>query len=162
MNSDIMFEPAPAWHDLEQLVAQKCVVTGQRCDTKSLAGGALHRYFPGFDYFFFDKPAAEDLASDTHPFSIGLPWWDYWLPITLKMRGYEIRCVARPATLHLAHEFGAATRSTAWRRFAVEFARAVLSESESSRGPPPQWEDLISLCRELAQAADSTVDVEAR
>ena len=158
INSDILFEPAAAWRDLEQLVAQKSVVTGQRCDTKSLAGGALHRYHPGFDYFFFDQAAAEDLASDTRPFSMGLPWWDYWLPVTLALRGYEIRCVARPTILHLAHEMPSATRSAAWRRLAVEFARAVLSEWESSRAPPPQWEDLLSLCRELAQASDSTVD----
>src|SRR5258705_2093855 len=158
INSDILFEPAAAWRDMEELVAQRCVVTGQRCDTKSLAGGALHRYFPGFDYFFFDKAAAVDLAREKRPFSIGLPWWDYWLPIILRMRGYDIRCVARPVTLHLAHEFGPTTRSAAWRRLAVEFALAVISELESSPTSLPQSEELRGPCRELAQASEASVD----
>src|SRR5882724_1767733 len=152
INSDILFEPATAWRDLEQLVAQKSVVTGQRCDTRSLADGTLHRYFPGFDYFFFDKSAAKDLANDTMPFSMGLPWWDYWLPVVLALRGYNIRCVAHPTVLHLVHEAPTATRSAAWRRLGVEFARAVLSESKSSRSLTPLWEDMLSLCRELTEA----------
>src|SRR5258706_1089810 len=53
VNSDIMFEPGAAWRDLESPGAPKTVVHGQRCDTRSLIDGALHRYLPGFDYFFF-------------------------------------------------------------------------------------------------------------
>lgn len=158
INSDIIFEPAAGWHDLESLVAQKSVVTGQRCDTRTLAGGVLHRYRPGFDYFFFDRDAAEQLAGDTHPFSMGLPWWDYWLPVTLALRGYQIRCVERPAILHLAHESQTEARSATWRRLACEFARAVLAEWEASKATPPYWEDFLSMCRKLASSSDSSLD----
>jgi tetratricopeptide (TPR) repeat protein len=158
INSDIVFEPAAAWRDLESLVAQKFVVTGQRCDTTLLAGGALLRYLPGFDYFFFDRAAAEDLASDKSPFSMGLPWWDYWLPVALALRGYEIRCVARPVILHLAHQSQTEGRSPTWRRLASEFARTVLAEWEASKVAPSHWEGLLSLCRELANSSDSSLD----
>ena len=158
INSDIIFEPTAGWQNLESLVAQKSVVTGQRCDTRSLAGDVLHRYLPGFDYFFFDQEAAKQLADDIHPFSMGLPWWDYWLPIILALRGYEIRCVARPVILHLAHESPTEARSATWRRLAVEFARTVVAEQESSSITPANWEDLLTLCRELANASDSILD----
>jgi len=158
INSDIVFEPAAGWRDLESLVAQKFVVTGQRCDTRTLAGGVLHRYIPGFDYFFFDREAAEQLVGDTHPFSMGLPWWDYWLPVTLALRGYEIRCVARPVILHLAHKSQTEARSPTWRRLAFEFARTVLAEWEASQKTLPYWEDLLSSCRELANSSDSSLD----
>jgi hypothetical protein len=158
INSDILFEPAAAWRDIEEFVAERCVVTGQRCDTKSLAGGALHRYFPGFDYFFFDRAAANALASDPNPFSMGLPWWDYWLPVALVLRGYEIRCVARPAILHLAHESQTETRSSTWRRLAIAFSHSVLSEWETSKASPAQWNELLSLCRELANVSTSMLD----
>jgi tetratricopeptide (TPR) repeat protein len=158
INSDVLFEPAAAWRDLGQLVAQKCVVTGQRCDTRSLIDGALHHYRPGFDCFFFGKAAAEELASDTNPFSMGLPWWDYWFPVTLALRGYEIRCVARPTILHLAHESKTDARSSTWRRLAIQYSRSALSEWESSRAPPTQWDELLSLFRMMAQASDSSVE----
>ncbi len=155
INSDIIFEPAAGWQEMESLIAQKSVVTGQRCDTLSLVGGALHTYIPGFDYFFFDRQAAEQLAGDMHPFSMGLPWWDYWLPIILALRGYKIHCLARPAILHLAHESHTEARSATWRRLAVEFARTVIAEQESSKVTPANWEELLSLCRELANSSDS-------
>jgi tetratricopeptide (TPR) repeat protein len=158
INSDVLFEPTPAWQGMDQLVAQKSVVTGQRCDTKWLAGGVLHRYLPGFDYFFFEKAAAEELASDTNPFSMGLPWWDYWFPVTLALRGYDIRCVARPNILHLAHESGTEARSATWRRLAVEYSRSVLSEWESSKAPLTQCDELLALCRGLANASGTTRD----
>ena len=89
---------------------------------------------------------------------MGLPWWDYWFPIILGLKGYEIRCLARPTVLHLAHEMPSTERSAAWRRLGIEFARAVASERQSSKAPSPHWDGLISLCRELAPASDSTVD----
>jgi tetratricopeptide (TPR) repeat protein len=158
INSDIIFEPAAGWQNLESLVAQRSVVTGQRCDTRSLVNGVLHRYRPGFDYFFFDREAAEQLAEDMHPFSMGLPWWDYWLPVILALRGYEIHCVARPAIVHLAHESQTEARSTTWRRLAVEFARTVIAEQEASKVTPANWDELLSLCRDLAKTSDSSFD----
>ena len=86
------------------LIAHTTVVAGQRLDVRSLAGGALHPYYPGFDYFFFDRAAAQALSTSTQPFSIGLPWWDDWCPLSLALRGYRLQCVGRPAVLHLAHE----------------------------------------------------------
>lgn len=155
INSDLLFEPASGWSNLESLVARKAVVTGQRYDVRTLAGGALHRYVPGFDYFFFDHAAAADLAEDGHPFSMGLPWWDYWLPLTLALKGYDIRCVGHPAVLHLAHESRTEARSPAWRRLALACARSIVRTSETSgHNPPSQWSGLLALCRELAQESD--------
>jgi hypothetical protein len=56
INSDLLFEPVLAWQQLRGLVPKKTLVTGQRYDVRSLAGGALHVYVPGFDYFFSTGP----------------------------------------------------------------------------------------------------------
>jgi len=158
VNSDIVFEPAPSWHRLESLIAGKSVVTGQRYDTRNLTGGALHRYLPGFDYFFFGHAASAELAKDARPFSMGLPWWDYWFPLVLGLRGYDIHCLTRPAVLHLAHESQTEARSGPWRRLAIECARAVVDEPKAGDPElPPHWQDLLVLCRELAEASDDAL-----
>jgi predicted Zn-dependent protease len=156
INSDVIFEPVPAaWEQLEMLVARKTIASAQRLDARSLAGGALHRYTPGFDGFFFDRAAAENLAQDSRPFTMGLPWWDYWLPVMLALRGYAIECIARPAMLHLFHQSRTDARSRPWRALALEYARSVTAECEAAdRPPPPQWQELVALCRQLAEAPD--------
>jgi hypothetical protein len=160
INSDIIFEPVPAaWDQLETLVARKTVAAAQRLDVRALAGGALHRYTPGFDCFFFDRAAAAGLASDTRPFTMGMPWWDYWLPVTLALRGYALECFARPAVLHLFHDSRTDARSRPWRVLAIEYARSVLTACDASgRAPPPHWQEMVALCRELAGAADGALE----
>ena len=160
INSDIIFEPVPAaWEQLETVVARKTVAAAQRLDVRALAGGALHRYTPGFDCFFFDGAAAADLSTDTRPFAIGLPWWDYWLPVTLALRGYAIECFARPAVLHLFHDSQTEARSRPWRVLAREYARSVIRESDASgRLAPPHWQELLALCHVLAGSADGVLE----
>jgi hypothetical protein len=156
INSDVIFEPVPAaWEQLATLVARKTIAAAQRLDARSLAGGALHRYTPGFDGLFFDRAAAASLASDIRPFTMGLPWWDYWLPVMLALRGYAIECIGRPAMLHLFHQSRTDARSGPWRVLALEYARSVSAECEAAGCPPtPQWQELVALCRQLAGAPD--------
>lgn len=157
VNSDLLFEPAPSWQDLEEAVTRRTLIAGQRLDVRSLSGGALHPYFPGFDCFFFDRAAAAELGKTRFSFSMGFPWWDYWFPLTLALRGYELRNLTQPSVLHLAHDSPEIARSRNWRRLGCEFARGILRELESAT-PPPNWENLIVLCRELARATDGSID----
>ena len=158
LNCDILFEPVSAWRGMDAMIAQKTVVTGQRLDARSLTGGALHQYFPGFDYFFFDHAAADALAQTVLPFSMGLPWWDYWFPLCLAFRGYELRNVTKPAVLHLAHESRTEARTSIWRRLAVEFARSVVRESGMRNSAPANTENLIALSRLVDKATDAEIE----
>ena len=153
LNSDLLFEPVLAWQQLRGVVPKKTVVTGQRYDVHSLAGGVLKVYFPGFDYFFFDHAAAAILAQEKRPFTMGQPWWDYWFPLNLALAGYEIMCLARPAILHLAHGQQTEARTPAWRELARFYARS-LDESAPVDGAPAGWSDLLALCRKFVQAKD--------
>lgn len=158
INSDLLFEPVGAWQNLVPLVEQKTVVTGQRLDARTLAGGALHQYFPGFDYFFFDREAAEILSKSMQPFSMGLPWWDYWCPLSLALRGFGLQSIARPAVLHLAHESRTDAHKRAWRRLGAEFARAIERESKLADSMPADWQDLIALCNEIDSAPQEQIE----
>jgi len=161
INSDLLFEPVLAWQQLRGLVPKKTLVTGQRYDVRSLAGGALHVYVPGFDYFFFDHAAAEWLAKETRPFAMGQPWWDYWFPLSLALAGYEIMCLRRPAVLHLVHGQQTEARTPAWRELAQCYAQSLI-ESEWAEAPPAGWADLLALSREFAKATDGELTSGAR
>ena len=158
INCDLFFEPAPAWRDLKAIAGKNIFVTGQRYDVRTLSGGALHRYFAGFDYFFFDRAAAETLAQSTQPFSMGLPWWDYWFPLSLMLRGYQVQCIARPAVLHLVHQQQVNARTPDWRRLAREFASAMVRESTNGSLPSPHWQALLQLCRLLDRTNDTELE----
>ncbi len=154
INSDLLFEPVPQWRTLEYLAGQKALVTGHRYDVRTLAGGVLHPYLPGFDYFFFDHAAADVLAKTDRPFSLGLPWWDYWFPLSLALRGYRLLTVTSPAVLHLAHESQTDARTDSWRRLAIEFARSMVQDRELGPIAHPNWDNFIALCGELDAASD--------
>jgi tetratricopeptide (TPR) repeat protein len=158
VNCDLLFEPVPAWDRLIAPVAQKTVFTGQRLDVRTLMGGALHPYFPGFDYFFFDRSAAIALSAPSHLFSMGLPWWDYWCPLSLAMRGYRLQCLARPAVLHLAHESQTDARTLNWRRLAVQFAQSLVEGEKNGLSPPPDGAKLMAACVRLAAASDADLE----
>ena len=161
INSDLLFEPVMAWQHLLEIVPKKTLVTGRRYDARSLAGGALHVYAPGFDYFFFERAAAETLSHETRPFAMGQPWWDYWFPLNLALAGYEIMCLARPAVLHLAHEQQTEARTPAWREMARWYARSLV-ESDHVQAAPAGWSDLLALCGTLAHAPDAELASGAR
>jgi tetratricopeptide (TPR) repeat protein len=158
INCDVLFEPLPAWQNLETVVARRTIITGQRLDVRTLAGGALHPYFPGFDYFFFDRTAAAALSKMDHPFSLGLPWWDYWCPLILALSGYDLRSIVRPAVLHLAHDARTDARSENWRRLAIIFARSLAQHPDAACHTQSEWQDLIELCRSLIDASDGEIE----
>jgi len=153
INSDLLFEPDGFWSELPAAIAGKAVLTGQRYDLRSLTG-TMNVYFPGFDYFFFDHEAAAALAQAKQPFSMGLPWWDYWFPLSLALRGYNVRCLSRPAILHLQHDQQVNARTPAWRRLAREFARDILRDIGAGLSAPEDWRSFVDLCRTIDKAAD--------
>ena len=154
INCDLLFEPDGFWSELPRIIAGKTVITGQRYDLRTLSGGIMYPYFPGFDFFFFDCAAAAALARTPRPFSMGLPWWDYWFPLTLMLRGCNLQCLTRPAVLHLEHDQQVNARTAAWRRLAREYARAMLHDTGGRHLSSQYWHNLIRLCRTIDGAED--------
>jgi hypothetical protein len=151
INCDLLFQPDGFWGDLPKIIARKTAITGQRYDVMRL-NGVMNPYFPGFDFFFFDREAAKALADEPRPFAMGVPWWDYWFPLSLMLRGYDVQCLTRPVVLHLQHDQQIEARTPRWRRLAREFARAMLHDSRSGHLPTPHGKSLVGLCRVVDQA----------
>src|SRR5262249_2395869 len=125
------------------------VITGHRNDATSLSKGVLRRFWPGFDYFFFDKATAEVLRDDALPFAMGLPFWDYWLPVAAAITGRDVRSLERPAVVHLMHSHG--YQPKALGDFTRIFANFVLKHSSRATGPAPRCVSaILPICHAIA------------
>ncbi len=160
-NSDILFEPHGNWAGLQAVADAQTVIVGQRYDTKGLIGGALHKLIGGYDYFFFARGAVNALLAQAPPFAIGLPWWDYWLPLSLALKGWRMRLLERPAAIHLNHEADAVweARSPVWRDLAWKFVD-IIDGIEDAPDGASNLAYLRAYCRDLVVAGrrDETMD----
>jgi tetratricopeptide (TPR) repeat protein len=148
VNSDIVFEPSTSWQTWLPATVGDGLVTGQRHDATSLLHGTFRKYYWGFDFFFFDIKAACDLLETASYFAMGLPWWDYWLPAALSLKGREILTLERPAVIHLIHK--EPSLDDGWRQLAMRFATFIVQEATKCRGAlPPGVNAILPICRSL-------------
>lgn len=153
INSDLVFEPTPAWRTWLPRAVSDAVVTGQRHDATSLLDGTFRKYYWGFDFFFFDRKSAQDLLETAAPFAMGLPWWDYWLPAALSLKGRQVLTLDRPTAAHLVHK--EPSLDDGWRQLAMSFATFIVQEAAKCQAPLPQGvRAVLPLCRSLAQMPD--------
>ena len=149
INSDLVFEPSGAWQTWLPRMVGGPVVTGQRHEATSIVDGTFRKYYWGFD-FFFDRRSALDLLETAAPFAMGLPWWDYWLPAALSLKGRQVLTLERPTVAHLIHK--EPSLDDGWRLLAISFARFIVQEAAKHRGPLPQSVSaVLPLCPSLAQ-----------
>lgn len=152
INSDLVFEPSPAWQTWLPRAVGKAVVTGQRLDATSLLAGTFRKYYWGLDFFFFDIKSARYLVDTAMaiPFAMGLAWWDYWLPAALTLAERHIVTLERPAVAHLIHKEPQLDDS--WRQLAIRFAKFIVAEAAKPGGTlPPGVNAVLPLARALSQ-----------
>lgn len=100
INADILLDSNDWLNPIESAV-HGAIVVGRRLDIDSLDLETHDAYLSGFDLFFFEREAIRDLSN--RPFSIGKPWWDYYLPLLFRLRGLEVRLLVVPHAFHLKH-----------------------------------------------------------
>jgi Flp pilus assembly protein TadD len=155
INSDLVFESTPAWERNLPAALSGAIVIGHRYDATSLLKGALRRFWPGFDYFFFDKAMAKTLSADAMPFAMGLPFWDYWVPIAAAVSGRKVNVLERPSVVHLMHAHG--YEPVALGDFARIFANVVIKYSERAVGPLPRAvSEILPTCRAVLALPPAT------
>jgi hypothetical protein len=153
INSDLIFETSLAWKERLPSLVGDAVIIGQRYDATSLLKGTFRRFWPGFDYFFFDKSTADVLIETAMPFAMGLPFWDYWLPAAAAAKNRNVLVANRPGAVHLMHEH--AYQEAALRDFALIFSRFVIGEFERASQPLPEClSALMPVCRQIVSLED--------
>ncbi|ORE96064.1 hypothetical protein ATO13_04360 [Stappia sp. 22II-S9-Z10] len=97
-NSDIMVRTAEDAAAI--LTAPADLAFASRLDVKS-DGTALQPYTDGFDVFAFTPAALGVLERDD--LALGMPWWDYMVPLFAIVAGHTVRRVDGAAFPHVVH-----------------------------------------------------------
>lgn len=96
-----------------------------RVDVPDVA--ALTQYSPnstqnfsiGYDGVFMPPSLIERIPQNL--FCIGMPFWDYWLPLVMLLQGVPVKTIASPVALHVSH-------TTQWDQSVYLFFHALISD----------------------------------
>ena len=104
VNSDIEFRGDGSFFDLVRREAPGALVFGNRIDVADAAARSGKAFRNGYDFFFWSRENS-DLLEET-PMVLGLPWWDFWLPLHAHSQGLKTKRVVTSAMIHLVHPIG--------------------------------------------------------
>lgn len=101
VNSDIILRASSEltsyiWHE-----AEDALVYGSRVDIQSADAEEGSLYNRGFDFFFFDRSVIARLPKTN--FMLGVPWWDYWVPVGFRLAGVPIKRLDSRIAYHVWH-----------------------------------------------------------
>ena len=101
INSDVMLRVSTKFVERLWPQVQGGMVFGSRMDIPDTDAPAGRVYSWGFDYFFMDRAALG--CVEDGPFFFGVPWWDFWLPVSFIIADHRMARTASPIGLHVSH-----------------------------------------------------------
>jgi hypothetical protein len=161
INADLCMEVGKNWIDCVAASVASTILIGHRLDVDSwstragslVAAGAP--YTGGFDLFFFEKSAIAKCltgAGAERYFAMGMPWWDFWLPVALALQGYRVALLREPVAGHLIHPIK--YDPAVWEYLGAQFVDYVLQHTaEDTAIWVPELAPVIERARELGPRA---------
>jgi len=139
INADIFFRAVPQLADTLCHEAKGALILGPRVDVDASASFTAYRpsgdetYSVGYDYFFMSGDLLNDFADS--PFCMGMPFWDYWMPLAALLQGRPLKALQSPVALHVTHD-------TRWDSSIYLFFHSLVAY-------------VIELCRKTTKRDDS-------
>jgi hypothetical protein len=165
INADLCMETGKDWIQPIKGAVASTVLIGHRLDLSHwstvpgelVASGAP--YDGGFDLFFFEKSAIAKCltgAGAKRHFSLGMPWWDFWLPTALALQGYRVALMDRPLAGHLVHPIK--YDPAVWEYMAAQFIDYVRHHvSDDTAARVPELAPMIERVRLLGRRAGEEI-----
>ncbi len=135
-NADIILRPGTRLAETLTAEAGGTVVMVPRVDIPSLDAATSfpptgnHAFSVGYDGAFLDTSFLAALPDNA--FCLGMPFWDYWLPMMALLQDRPLKSIASAEALHVSHD-------TAWDQTIYFYFHALVS-------------DLITECRRRGDA----------
>lgn len=132
LNSDIYFKEKGSFADEIRKISNHSVVLASRTNISSLNDlqGATYNY--GFDAFFIDQKLLHLFPESQY--CLGIPWWDYWLPLIAIKKGLTLKLMKNKKLYHIEHKVNYSLE--VWREMGIEFAEEFI---------PGKKEELIKM-----------------
>ena len=108
INSDIYLRPVPNLPEIIHTQTPGAIILGPRVDVNDVSdletycSSGSETYSVGYDYFLISGELLDDF--DESPFAMGMPFWDYWLPLVALLNGRTLRSLNAPVALHVNHK----------------------------------------------------------
>ena len=108
INAYIYLRPVPKLSEIVRTHAPGALILGPRVDVDDAAVFASYRptgtetYSVGYDYFLMSSELLDDFTES--PFAMGMPFWDYWLPLVALLHGRPLKSLNAPVALHVHHD----------------------------------------------------------
>ena len=124
INADIFMRPLPDLAPVIRREAKGALLLGPRVDVgaraefETFAPTGDETYSIGYDYFLMSGDLLDDFAES--PFCMGMPFWDYWMPLVALLKGRPLKTITTPVALHVAHD-------TRWDDTIYLFFHALIS-----------------------------------
>ncbi len=103
VNSDILLIGDKGIVSFIKEEAADSLVYGPRINVDSLERLDGKFFNEGFDFFFFPKIFGSFFQKSC--FCVGMPWWDYWMPLILILEGISVKKLTSPFAYHIKHSF---------------------------------------------------------
>lgn len=139
VNADIFFRDVPHLADTLCHEARSALILGPRVDVDASASFTAFRpsgaetYSVGYDYFFMSGDVLDDFNDS--PFCMGMPFWDYWMPLASLLQGRTLKSLQSPVALHVTHD-------TRWDSSIYLFFHSLVAY-------------IIELCRKTTKRGDN-------
>jgi len=119
VNSDIQLQADENFATWVLKEAENAVIFGSRIEIETLEQRRGELYDKGFDFFFFDSKYLKDFPASN--FCLGLPWWDFCLPLIAWQRGWTLKRLVTPIAYHLKHSVNYDNPN--WQNYGIEFTK---------------------------------------
>jgi len=119
VNSDISLNKSMII-DIDDIYLKNSLVVGTRYE---LDNGRIYPFIYGYDIFIFDPKNISIILNDNYV--IGMPWWDYWLPISFIKNGMNVYHIKDQIIYHVTHETN--YDMDIWLQFGKKFYNDVVN-----------------------------------
>jgi hypothetical protein len=137
INSDIVLD-AP--HDLKaqlQAEARDALVVATRVEIDDLASREGKRNLWGFDAMFLDTNMARRFTDCG--FCLGMPFWDYWMPMTAALHGLAYKQIKTDIAFHLRHAEAWSDKRFLFSHMFVKFLQDEIVRAMSGKPEDPAF-----------------------
>ena len=100
INADIILRAPELAKNLKSKIEGQCYL-GNRTDLHEINETDGPRYRLGYDFFLFDPSFPGRIPPSK--FCLGMPWWDYWLPLAALFSGVSIAYIDSDIAFHQLH-----------------------------------------------------------
>jgi hypothetical protein len=125
INADIHLRLTPDTVATLARASQRSIILGPRVDLASphaladFTPTGAETYSVGYDYFLMSGDVLAEFGDS--PFCLGMPFWDYWLPLVALLKGHPLKTLRAPVALHVGHD-------TQWDNSIYLFFHALIAD----------------------------------